>query len=70
MARGIYLALVFHVSIAPESPDFKSAGCKAVTLGQLEIFTFYKKKSVLAALGLIKQYILLGTFEIKCHKFK
>ena len=33
-----------HVSIAPESPDFKSAWCKAVTLGQLEIFTFYKEK--------------------------
>ena len=27
-------------SIAPESPDSKSAGCKAVTFGEIELFTF------------------------------
>ena len=27
-------------SIAPESPDSKSARCKAVTLGEIELFTF------------------------------
>ena len=27
-------------SIAPESPDSKSAGCKAVILGEIELFTF------------------------------
>ena len=43
--RGVYLALAsiqcfIVVSIAPESPDSKSAGCKAVTLGEIELFTF------------------------------
>ena len=28
------------VSIAPESPDSKSAECQAVTLGEVELFTF------------------------------
>ena len=37
--RGVYLALAsiqcfIVVSIASESPDSKSAGCKAVTLGK------------------------------------
>ena len=36
----------FDDSIAPESLDFKSAGCKAVNLGQLEIFTFYEKNLI------------------------
>ena len=50
VARGKYLALAFiqcfiYVSIAPESPDFKSAECKAVNLGQHEIFTFHKLKN-------------------------
>ena len=27
-------------SIAPESPNSKSAGCKAVTLGEIELFMF------------------------------
>ena len=49
MARGVYLAFgsiqfFFDVSIAHESPDFKSAGCKTVNLGQLKIFMFYEKK--------------------------
>ena len=49
MARGVYLAFgsiqyFFNVSIAPDSPDFKSAGCKTVNLGQLKIFMFYEKK--------------------------
>ena len=43
--RGVYLALAsiqcfIVVSIAPESPDSKSAGCKAVTLGEIELFKF------------------------------
>ena len=43
--KGVYLALVsiqcfIIVSIAPESPDSKSAGCKAVTLGEIELFMF------------------------------
>ena len=43
--RGEYLALgsiqcFIVVSIAPESPDSKSAGCEAVTLGEIELFTF------------------------------
>ena len=31
------------VSIAPESPDFKSAGCQPVTLGEIELFTVFLK---------------------------
>ena len=27
-------------SVAPESLDSKSAGCEAVTLGEIELFTF------------------------------
>ena len=47
--RGVYLALAsiqcfIVVSKAPESPDSKSAGCKAVTFGEIELFTFEKKK--------------------------
>ena len=43
--RGVYFTLAsiqcfIVVSIAPESPDSKSAGCKAVTLGEIELFTF------------------------------
>ena len=43
--RGVYLALasiqcVINFSIAPESLNSKSAGCKAVTLGEIELFTF------------------------------
>ena len=50
VARGVYLALVsiqcfLAVSIALESCDFKSAGCKALTIGHLEIFMFYRKKT-------------------------
>ena len=30
----------FIDSIAPESPDSKSAGCKAVTFGEIELFMF------------------------------
>ena len=28
------------VSIAPEPPDSKSAGCQAVTPGEIELFAF------------------------------
>ena len=47
--RGVYLALAsircfIVVSKAPESPDSKSARCKAVTFGEIELFTFEKKK--------------------------
>ena len=43
--RRLYLALAsiqcFIIdSIAPESPDSKSAGCKAVTFGEIELLTF------------------------------
>ena len=43
--RGVNLALAsiqcFIVdSIAPESLDSKSAGCRAVTLGEIELFMF------------------------------
>ena len=43
--RGLYLALAsiqcFIIdSIAPESLDSKSAGCKAVTFGEIELLTF------------------------------
>ena len=46
--RGVYLALApiqcFIVdSKAPESPDSKSAGYQAVTLGEIELFMFEKK---------------------------
>ena len=42
---GVYLALAsiqcfILVSIAPESPDSKSARCEAATLGEIELFTF------------------------------
>ena len=48
--RGVYLALAsiqcfIVVSKAPESPDSKSAGCKDVTLGEIELITFEKKIS-------------------------
>ena len=47
--RGVYLALAsiqcfIVVSKAPESPDSKSARCKDVTFGEIELFTFEKKK--------------------------
>ena len=47
--RGVYLALAsiqcfIVVSKAPESPDSKSARCKDVTLGEIELFPFEKKK--------------------------
>ena len=42
---GVNLALgsiqcFIIVSIAPESPNSKSAGCQSVTLGEIELFTF------------------------------
>ena len=49
MARGVYLAFAsiqcfFNVSIPSDSPDFISAGCKAVTLGKLRYSHFTEKK--------------------------
>ena len=51
MARGVYLAFgsiqcFLDASIAPESSDFKSVGCKTVNLEQLEIFMFYEGKKI------------------------
>ena len=48
--RGIYLALVsiqrfIVVSVAPESRDSKSVKRQAVTIGEIELFTFYGRKS-------------------------
>ena len=42
--RGVYLAVAYIqcfivVIIAPETPDSKSAKCKAVTLGEIELYT-------------------------------
>ena len=49
VVRGVCLTSVsiqcfYNDSIAAKSPDFKSAECKTVTLGQLEIFKFIRKK--------------------------
>ena len=46
--RGVYLALgliqcFILVSIAHESPDSKSVGCQAVTLGEISYSCFKKK---------------------------
>ena len=42
--RGVYLVLAsiqcfILVSIAPESPDSKSAGCEAVTLREIDVLS-------------------------------
>ena len=48
-------------SIAPESLDSKSAGCQAVTLGEIELLTFKenKLKNTNLAVNVISRIILL-----------
>ena len=41
---GPYNVLVL-LTIAPESPDYKSAGCQAVTLGKLKDIHLFREQS-------------------------